>query len=124
MLVYTILKQTKFMLKKTTQTDCIVTKCICVKMAFKRVAKNIFGLLLVFSMATGWLVYLTTVFKGQAGVKITFPGNLEQLKQLSSELDEVKNLHMSLLLVLFCSAYLYKQTFAIPGSVFMLVLIF
>jgi len=88
-------------------------------MAFLRVAKNILGLLLVFSMATGWLVYLTTVFRGQAGVKITFPSNLDQLKQLSSELEEVKNSHMSLLLLLFCSAYLYKQTFAIPGSVFM-----
>ena len=109
------------MLKIATKTDCIVTKCICVKMAFLRVAKNILGLLIVFSMATGWLVYLTTVFRGQAGVKITFPSNLDQLKQLSSELKEVKNSHISLLLVLFCSAYLYEQTFAIPRSVFLLV---
>lgn len=34
-----------------------------------------------------------------------------------------KEEHFIYVLVLFCSAYIYKQTFAIPGSVFMVSII-
>ena len=84
-----------------------------------KVAKNVFWLLVAFFAALAWLWYLTTLLNEVAGVSITFPSNLDKLKELSGELQEVKESHFSLLLILFCSAYLYKQTFAIPGSVLM-----
>jgi len=50
---------------------------------------------------------------------LRFPNSLEQLKELATFLKEYKAEHEVWVLVLFCAAYLYKQTFAIPGSVFM-----
>ena len=50
---------------------------------------------------------------------LKFPSNLEELKSLTGTLLEFQKFHPLYVYVLFCSAYLYKQTFAIPGSVFL-----
>ena len=50
---------------------------------------------------------------------LKFPSSLEGLKATASLLTEFQIHHPHYVFVLFCSAYLYKQTFAIPGSVFM-----
>ena len=52
-------------------------------------------------------------------VELHFPTNLDDLNQLAGHLQQYKKDHLGYVMVLFCSAYLYKQTFAIPGSVFM-----
>lgn len=45
-----------------------------------------------------------------------FPSDLEELRELAELLQFYKTEHTGYVLLLFCSAYLYKQSFAIPGS--------
>lgn len=56
---------------------------------------------------------------GSPGVSLSFPKSLEELRTLSARLHALKDDHFYSVLGLFSAAYLYKQTFAIPGSVFM-----
>lgn len=51
--------------------------------------------------------------------ELHFPSDLEDLKSLASLLKQYRRDNFGYVVLLFCSAYLYKQTFAIPGSVFM-----
>ncbi|KAF7496458.1 Transmembrane protein 41A [Sarcoptes scabiei] len=53
------------------------------------------------------------------GDAITFPTNIKQLKNLAKILSSYYETNRNYVLVLFSCAYLYKQTFAIPGSVFL-----
>ncbi|KAK6165804.1 hypothetical protein SNE40_022647 [Patella caerulea] len=55
-------------------------------------------------------------------VSLKFPTNLEELTSIARILQEYKSQHLTFVYILFSSAYLYKQTFAIPGSVFMNIL--
>lgn len=55
--------------------------------------------------------------------ELKFPTSLEDIKSVSDLLMMYKDEHFLYVLVLFCSAYIYKQTFAIPGSVFMVRII-
>ncbi|XP_062862348.1 transmembrane protein 41A-A-like [Trichomycterus rosablanca] len=49
-------------------------------------------------------------------LQLKFPSDLEELKQITDLLRFYKSEHSGFVLLLFCSAYLYKQAFAIPGS--------
>lgn len=57
----------------------------------------------------------------QADQKFTFkfPSSLDELQEYASLLTSMQKNHSFLVLFLFGSAYLFKQTFAIPGSVFL-----
>ena len=44
---------------------------------------------------------------------------MEELQRLVAQLEQVKEHNFGLVLSVFAAAYLYKQTFAIPGSVFL-----
>lgn len=48
--------------------------------------------------------------------RLKFPSDLEELRELAELLQSYKKEHTGYVLLLFCSAYLYKQSFAIPGS--------
>ncbi|KAE8580379.1 hypothetical protein XENTR_v10024405 [Xenopus tropicalis] len=50
---------------------------------------------------------------------LVFPSDLEELRELADFLQHYKREHQTYVMVLFCSAYLYKQSFAIPGSSFL-----
>lgn len=50
---------------------------------------------------------------------LKFPRNLEELTALASLLKDYKSDNIEYVLLLYCSAYLFKQTYAIPGSFFM-----
>ncbi|XP_068101172.1 transmembrane protein 41A isoform X2 [Hyperolius riggenbachi] len=50
---------------------------------------------------------------------LVFPSDLDDLRELADFLQEYKREHHSYVTLLFCSAYLYKQSFAIPGSSFL-----
>ncbi|XP_075907006.1 transmembrane protein 41A-B-like isoform X2 [Nelusetta ayraudi] len=50
---------------------------------------------------------------------LKFPSDLEELRELAEMLKFYKREHHGYVLLLFCSAYLYKQSFAIPGSSFL-----
>ncbi|XP_061692801.1 transmembrane protein 41A-B isoform X1 [Syngnathoides biaculeatus] len=54
--------------------------------------------------------------------KLKFPSDLDELRELAEMLKFYKQEHHGYVLLLFCSAYLYKQSFAIPGSSFLNVL--
>ncbi|KAM9802725.1 transmembrane protein 41A-A [Syngnathus typhle] len=54
--------------------------------------------------------------------RLRFPSDLEDLRELSELLQFYKTEHTAYVLLLFCSAYLYKQSFAIPGSSFLNIL--
>ncbi|KAG7233434.1 hypothetical protein INR49_007027 [Caranx melampygus] len=51
--------------------------------------------------------------------RLTFPSDLDELRELADMLKFYKQEHHGYVLLLFCSAYLYKQSFAIPGSSFL-----
>ena len=61
-------------------------------------------------------IYLSVSFDSY---DLHFPSDLEELKSLASLLKQYRKENSGYVVFLFCSAYLYKQTFAIPGSVFM-----
>ncbi|XP_010884986.1 transmembrane protein 41A-B [Esox lucius] len=50
---------------------------------------------------------------------LKFPSDLEELRELAEMLQFYKREHTGYVMLLFCSAYLYKQSFAIPGSSFL-----
>lgn len=54
-----------------------------------------------------------------AFTRLKFPSDLEELRELAGLLQFYKTEHTGYVLLLFCSAYLYKQSFAIPGSSFL-----
>uniref|UniRef100_A0A672UJL5 Transmembrane protein 41A n=1 Tax=Strigops habroptila TaxID=2489341 RepID=A0A672UJL5_STRHB len=47
---------------------------------------------------------------------LRFPSDLEELRELAEALRDYERQHWGAALALFCAAYLYKQSFAIPGS--------
>jgi len=52
-------------------------------------------------------------------IDLQFPSSLEDLKTISSTLASFQDNHSAYVLALFSGAYLFKQTFAVPGSVFL-----
>ncbi|XP_056320693.1 transmembrane protein 41A-A [Danio aesculapii] len=57
-----------------------------------------------------------------ASSRLKFPSDLDELKEMAELLQFYKTEHTGYVLLLFCSAYLYKQAFAIPGSSFLNIL--
>ena len=70
------------------------------------------------------VLYLIVLCAPTDGVetRLHFPGSLEDIKNLSSVLNRYRSNHINYVFLLFGSAYLFKQTFAVPGSVFLNVL--
>ncbi|KAL1282279.1 hypothetical protein QQF64_001082 [Cirrhinus molitorella] len=52
-------------------------------------------------------------------LRLKFPSDLDELRELAELLKFYKTEHTGYVFILFCSAYLYKQSFAIPGSSFL-----
>ncbi|KAM7107918.1 LOW QUALITY PROTEIN: transmembrane protein 41A [Ciconia maguari] len=79
--------------------------------------RRLAGLLLVFAAATAALWLLSAQLSaGQARRPLRFPSDLEELRELAEALRDYERQHRGAALTLFCAAYLYKQSFAIPGS--------
>ncbi|KAG1945660.1 transmembrane protein 41A-A [Pimephales promelas] len=57
-----------------------------------------------------------------AASRLKFPSDLDELKEMAELLQFYKTEYTGYVLLLFCSAYLYKQAFAIPGSSFLNIL--
>lgn len=55
----------------------------------------------------------------QYSSSLSFPKSLEELRALSVKLSLLQRDHFYSVLGLFSAAYLFKQSFAIPGSVFL-----
>ncbi|KAL4217226.1 Transmembrane protein 41A [Mactra antiquata] len=75
-----------------------------------------------FTISAVFLYYLSINLPehaGSDGSALKFPRNLEELTSLASLLKEYKSDNIEYVMILYCSGYLFKQTFAIPGSFFM-----
>ncbi|KAG8432639.1 hypothetical protein GDO86_017040, partial [Hymenochirus boettgeri] len=89
--------------------------------------RSLSGFLVVFGSATFYLYVLSTRMRPGRGEQaerlfyrsLVFPSDLEELKEMADFLRHYKSEHQPYVMLLFCSAYLYKQTFAIPGSSFL-----
>uniref|UniRef100_A0A2K5LXM1 Transmembrane protein 41A n=5 Tax=Cercopithecidae TaxID=9527 RepID=A0A2K5LXM1_CERAT len=90
--------------------------------------RPLLGLLLVFAGCTFALYLLSTRLpRGRrlgsteeaGGRSLWFPSDLAELRELSEVLRDYRKEHQAYVFLLFCSAYLYKQGFAIPGSSFL-----
>uniref|UniRef100_A0A8C1I6I8 Transmembrane protein 41ab n=1 Tax=Cyprinus carpio TaxID=7962 RepID=A0A8C1I6I8_CYPCA len=62
---------------------------------------------------------LQTVFYYPLRHLLKFPSDLDELRELAELLQFYKTEHTGYVFILFCSAYLYKQSFAFPGSSFL-----
>ncbi|KAJ8019863.1 Transmembrane protein 41A [Holothuria leucospilota] len=91
---------------------------------------SIGAIALSFAAATGWLYFLSVNLPSLSSSEaeetdslqskeLHFPKDLEDLSETAEMLKQYRADHFGYITLLFCSAYLYKQTFAIPGSVFM-----
>ncbi|XP_017567638.1 transmembrane protein 41A-B [Pygocentrus nattereri] len=98
--------------------------------------RSVWGLVAVVAAATFYL-YLLSAFlpaappralqpgaEGQEREELEerrlhFPSDLDELRELAELLKFYKRQHTAYVLLLYCSAYLYKQSFAIPGSSFL-----
>lgn len=97
--------------------------------------RSIAGLVAIVAAASVYLYLLSThlprgqkphapgseLEKDQAEHEYTlkFPSDLDELRELADMLKFYKTEHHGYVVLLFCSAYLYKQSFAIPGSSFL-----
>ncbi|XP_066928140.1 transmembrane protein 41A-like [Clytia hemisphaerica] len=80
----------------------------------------VLGLLMIFACSSVCLYLLSSLLPANNGrYKLGFPSNLENLKSLVEVMKRYKEDHFYSVMIVFCAAYLYKQTFSIPGSVFM-----
>ncbi|CAL8369806.1 unnamed protein product [Gadus morhua 'NCC'] len=96
--------------------------------------RSIVGLVGVLSAATCYLYLLSTHLPAVSPIpsdntdedsevkeyRLKFPSDLDELRELAETLKFYKREHHNYVLLLFCSAYLYKQSFAIPGSSFLI----
>ncbi|XP_066477145.1 transmembrane protein 41A [Tiliqua scincoides] len=83
------------------------------------------GFALVLGTATSGLYLLSVRLPGEprgGSGSLKFPSDLEELQELAEFLRYYNREHHAYVLLLFCSAYLYKQCFAIPGSSFLNIL--
>ncbi|XP_026280056.2 transmembrane protein 41A [Frankliniella occidentalis] len=80
----------------------------------------------ILSLATTWMYFLTLIAPAVPSEKtnstLKFPGNIEELQQVAQLIRLYYEVNWIYVLVLYSSAYIYKQTFAIPGTVFLNVL--
>ncbi|XP_013916390.1 PREDICTED: transmembrane protein 41A [Thamnophis sirtalis] len=87
--------------------------------------RSLVGFLLVLAAATSGLYLLTAWLPGgprEGSRSLKFPSDLKELQELAAFLHYYNKEHHAYVILLFCSAYLYKQTFAIPGSSFLNIL--
>ncbi|CAF0937022.1 unnamed protein product [Rotaria sp. Silwood1] len=75
---------------------------------------------LIFALATFYMYILSTnappLDKESDRTSFHFPRSIEALKNLSTTLQHYRDDHLAYLLLLYGSAYLYKQSFSLPGS--------
>ncbi|KAK3589773.1 hypothetical protein CHS0354_021105 [Potamilus streckersoni] len=84
---------------------------------------SVIWITVIFAAATCY-IYLLSInlpnidHKTSKNTTLKFPKNIEELNDVTTLLLDYKANHSAYVLLLYISAYLYKQTFAIPGSFF------
>ncbi len=77
---------------------------------------------LLLAASVAWLFFLASMAPISEEAHLHFPSNLEELRRVSDLISGLSRDRPSYALILFASAYLFKQSFAIPGSFFLNVL--
>jgi len=90
-------------------------------------AVALFSLICIFGAASLVLYLVATqvssnIHSNDGPIQFRYPSNLNDLKELAAEMKSIKDTNSGQITLLFCCAYLYKQSFAIPGSVFLNIL--
>ncbi|XP_003745387.1 transmembrane protein 41A-B [Galendromus occidentalis] len=86
---------------------------------------RLLGVPIFLSAATAWLYFLSKNAPdlrdsaANSTISLKFPSSFEELHGIAALLQHYYASNANYVYLLFCSAYLYKQTFAIPGSVFL-----
>jgi len=60
-----------------------------------------------------------TIIQSKVNISISIPRSLEDLKKLNAELTVIQQENYYTVLLFFCSLYILKQTFCIPGSLWL-----
>jgi uncharacterized membrane protein YdjX (TVP38/TMEM64 family) len=78
----------------------------------------IIGLVVIVFVAFSGVVFYNTLkeLQRQTEHPVSIPWNLEDLKKLNEELGHLQESKYSTVLLFFCSFYILKQTFCLPGS--------
>ena len=82
------------------------------------------GICSYFISTVNTIVLSCVFFSNSRPIQFRYPSNLNDLKELAAEMKSIKDTNSGQITLLFCCAYLYKQSFAIPGSVFLVCLLF
>ncbi|CAH1392559.1 unnamed protein product [Nezara viridula] len=86
---------------------------------------SLINLLVIFGCSTAWLITLSKMAPSLVDFKeesMRFPTSFNDLTRLSALFQAYNKNNRLYMIILFTSAYLYKQTFCIPGSVLLNVL--
>lgn len=86
---------------------------------------RLINLLVIFGCSTAWLITLSKMAPSLVDFKeesIRFPTSFSDLTRLSALFQAYNKNNRLYMIILFTSAYLYKQTFCIPGSALLNVL--
>ncbi|CAF0991255.1 unnamed protein product [Adineta ricciae] len=87
---------------------------------FMNSSSTVWFIPIIFALATFYMYILSTnapPLNTEADrMTLHFPRSIEALKNLSNTLQHYRENHLAYLLLLYCSAYLYKQAFSLPGS--------
>jgi len=109
----------------TAQSFPLSLLFFCLYMGIKAVKKkenpnshSIIGIFVVLFVAFSITVFYTTIkeLQSQTEHPVSIPWNLEDLKKLNNELGHLQERNYSTVLLFFCSFYILKQTFCLPGS--------
>ncbi|XP_014292426.1 transmembrane protein 41A [Halyomorpha halys] len=86
---------------------------------------SLINLLVIFGCSTAWLITLSKMAPSLVEFKeesIRFPTSFSDLSRLSALFQAYNKNNRLYMIILFTSAYLYKQAFCIPGSALLNVL--
>ncbi|KAL0279185.1 UNVERIFIED_CONTAM: hypothetical protein PYX00_000795 [Menopon gallinae] len=85
-----------------------------------------FFLLFIIFASSAWLYVLhyfgPNLHDSDGKDRVSFPSNLNELKTVASTLQTYSINHWWYVFIIFSSAYIYKQAFCIPGSLFLNIL--
>ncbi|UJR27227.1 hypothetical protein I4U23_008523 [Adineta vaga] len=88
--------------------------------SFMNSSSTVWFIPLIFALATFYMYILSTnappLDTDSDRATLHFPRSIEAVKNLSNTLQHYRDDHLAYLLLLYCSAYLYKQAFSLPGS--------
>eukprot|EP01112_Ceratiomyxa_fruticulosa_P017062 TRINITY_DN5248_c0_g1_i1.p1 TRINITY_DN5248_c0_g1~~TRINITY_DN5248_c0_g1_i1.p1 ORF type:complete len:303 (-),score=49.10 TRINITY_DN5248_c0_g1_i1:10-918(-) len=79
----------------------------------------VFGAICYSVLLVGVFYYVLSLVRVNGGDNIKIPKSLEELKFLNEAMKELKDNHYLLLVAFYSACYILKQTFCLPGSIWL-----